>query len=73
MSHSYHHEESDTRFNYNSDMSGDVTIGTGTGDTHQCITLRGDALIAFIAQWVRFRRVCEAEKMTDREALGVRP
>lgn len=59
----------ETFFQYNSDLSGDVQIAKRNG--HETLDVPGEALIAFIAYYVRNQRIREIEDMDDAEVLGL--
>ncbi len=54
-------------FNYNSDLSGNVTITTREGR----IDVPGCELVAFVAEYVRGQRINALESATTRELLGL--
>lgn len=54
---------------HNSDLSGDVEIvDQKTGGV---VSVSGPLIVAFLANWIRHQRVCEAESISDFEALGI--
>jgi hypothetical protein len=56
----------DVRFHHNQDLSGDVIIVVGK----QELRVPGAALLEFIADHVRNRRISELEQMDAGEVLG---
>ena len=59
-----------TTFHYNSDLSGDVHIihkRSGREDAY----IPGEALLAFIAEYVRRQRISTLEEAGDAEVLGL--
>lgn len=58
-----------TTFNFNSDISGEVTIRRPDG---AALNVPGGDLVAFVAEYVRQRRFSELESMTALEVLGVK-
>lgn len=59
--------ECPTAFSYRSDLSGMVNI---TYMDHS-VQIRGDALLAFMAHFLRNQRVTAIEVTSDREILGL--
>ena len=57
-------------FNYNSDLSGDVIISTAL--RHNELHVPGEALLAFMANYVRQQRIGVLEDASNSEILGVR-
>ena len=64
-------QQKNTHFHFNSDLSGDVRIvhqgTTGREDAH----IPGEALLAFLADYVRNRRIRMLEDASDAEVLGL--
>lgn len=56
-------------FHFNSDLSGEVIINT-EGEKH--ITVAGEDLLNFIAEWVRLELQTELENLTARQVLGLK-
>lgn len=63
--HAESHER--TVFNYNSDLSGDVEIDCDGATIH----VPGEALFAFIAEYVRRERIAAIENASDDKVLGL--
>jgi hypothetical protein len=61
----------DVSFVYNSDLSGNVTITDNV--TRKSLDVRGDQLLAFLADYVRRQRIESLEQMSDAEVLGLTP
>ena len=55
----------DTRFHYNSDLSGEVRIVSQGAGGHEDAQIPGDALLAFTAHYVRNRRISALEDAGD--------
>jgi hypothetical protein len=60
----------DTTFHYNSDLSGDVKISRRDGGE---LDVPGEALIEFIANYVRNERIGQLEQEDPRVILGLKP
>jgi hypothetical protein len=56
-----------TFFNFNSDLSGDVTIQRGDST----IEVPGDHLMQFIANYIRRQKIEALEQADDRQILGL--
>ncbi len=63
--HTY--ESGTTRFHFNSDLSGDVEIINTKTDQH--LTVPGDDLLAFVANYVINAKITELESMEPLEVL----
>ena len=57
----------DTRFNYNSDLSGEVRIVSQGAGGHEDVQIPGEALLAFVAHYVRNRRISALEDAGDND------
>lgn len=60
----------DIIFNYNSDLSGDVAISYKGSQGEYLVD--GDAILAFVAEFVRNRRISALEDASDAAILGIR-
>ena len=56
-------------FNYNSDLSGDIIISTAL--RYNELQVPGEALLAFVAEYVRRQRIGALEDASASEILGV--
>lgn len=65
MSHTL--ETNGVVFNFNADLSGVVSIAIND----KMLDVPGDALLAFIANYVRYERISELEQMDSHEVLGL--
>lgn len=63
--HHFMHEG--TGFLSNSDLSGDVEICVG----EETLNVPGEALIAFVADYVRREKIAKLEQADDAELLGL--
>jgi len=61
------HIAEQTTFNYNSDGSGDVFINHIDGN----VSVPFDDLLEFFAEFVRRKKICEIEIMSDKSVLGI--
>lgn len=83
MSHTFRSDK--VRFIANSDLSGDVTIRIPKPDVEaadptrenffedECvsITIPGEALISFVADLMRSKKMAKIEQLTDEEILNI--
>ena len=53
------------RFHYNSDLSGDVTIGKG----EKTFTIPANALLQFVANFIRDEKIARIESAGDMQIL----
>ena len=63
--------EEEFTFYYNFDLSGNVVIVKGYGDSSQRIEIPGKALLDFVANWVRNQRIAVLEEQGTDEVLGL--
>jgi len=65
--------DSGTRFHYNSDLSGDVLVQVGRAGvtTHHPVAIPGHDLLAFVAEYVRRRKINQWEDASTAELLGL--
>lgn len=61
----------DFRIHHNSDGSGDVIIVDTRGGVELSVSC--SALVAFVAELVRERRISDIEQMTPGQILGINP
>ena len=67
MSHTFRHQGA--TFIHDSDLSGDVTVRNEY--TQNEVEVSGDALLAFVADYVRRERIARLEDCGDHELLGL--
>jgi hypothetical protein len=58
-------------FHYNSDLSGQVLITRTSGNQEEAYRVNGSELVAFVAEWVRRKKIAEIESQDAAEILGV--
>lgn len=66
-------EDRGTAFIYNSDLSGDVRIRRNNAENTELITIDvpGEAILAFVANYVREQKIAQLEASTTAEILGL--
>ena len=64
-------EIGNTRFQYNSDLSGDVIVITNVGSVGETSTrVPGKDLLGFLAEHIRLARIIHLEEASQEELLG---
>jgi len=65
--------DSGTRFQYASDLSGDVLVQAGRDGvtTHNPVAIPGHDLLAFVAAWVRMHKIARLDDASPAEILGL--
>lgn len=73
MGHLYKHEQTNVRFIYTHDLSGDVVIRLPKPDAegHETLRVSGKALVDFMSQWVAMKRAEALAKQTPEQVLGI--
>ena len=66
--HTYNYEN--YTFNYNSDLSGEVII-YDTLKPNEQIEIEGHALVEFVAEFIKNKKIAELENATTSELLGI--
>lgn len=59
------------KFHYNSDLSGQVLIARTSGDQEEAYRVNGRELVAFVAEWVRRKKIEEIESQDAAAIFGV--
>jgi len=70
MSHTFFAKDG-TRFHHNSDLSGDVTVVPASEKGAPSLDVSGDALVEFVANFVRQERINELEDESPYVTLGI--
>lgn len=71
MSHAYKGPSGKTRFHHNSDLSGNVAIHVDDENGLRAINVPGVDLLAFVAEYVRGRKISEVESAEWHAVLGI--
>ncbi len=71
MSHTFEGPSKKTRFHYNSDLSGDVSIHVDDENGLRALNVPGEDLLAFVADYVRGRKISALEDAEWHEVFGI--
>jgi hypothetical protein len=71
--HTFVHEPTGMRFHHNPDLSGDILVTQPDWPNGYTMVIPGDALLAFVAEFLRNERARQLDNMTHAEILGISP